>query len=124
MSSLLVFADRTVTAADPSGANFYLVAIPGLLAVVVVGFLAVMMRAYKRCPSNRVLVIFGRRRAGDAAQCIHGGAHFVKPLLEDYDWLHLDPMQIEIPLRVRFRRRTSASTYPASSRWPSAPRPN
>ncbi|MGO8747466.1 MAG: flotillin family protein [Thermoguttaceae bacterium] len=99
MSSLLVFADRTVTAADPSGANFYLVAIPGLLAVVVVGFLAVMMRAYKRCPSNRVLVIFGRRRAGDAAQCIHGGAHFVKPLLEDYDWLHLDPMQIEIPLR-------------------------
>ena len=77
MSSLLVFADRTViAAADLSGALF---AIPALLAVVAVGFLAVMMRAYKRCPSNRVLVIFGKRRAGDAAQCIHGGAHFVKP---------------------------------------------
>jgi flotillin len=56
-------------------------------------------RQYKRCPSNRVLVIYGRTNKGGAARTIHGGAAFVVPLLQDYAYLSLEPIQIEVPLR-------------------------
>jgi flotillin len=46
-----------------------------------------------------VLVIFGKVRTGDAAKCIHGGAAFVIPLLQDHAYLSLEPIQIEIPLK-------------------------
>jgi flotillin len=54
---------------------------------------------FKRCSSNQILVIFGRTLKGRAAKTIHGGAAFVWPLLQDYRYLSLDPIQIEIPLR-------------------------
>jgi flotillin len=72
------------------------------IAVVIVALLCFMplLRQFKRCPSNRILVIFGKSGRGqEAATCIHGGARFVIPLLQDYGWLSLEPMQIEIPLR-------------------------
>ncbi len=71
-----------------------------LVAVFFVGFLVLLARQYKRCPSNRVLVIFGRAGTeGQAAKTVHGGASFVVPLLQDYAFLSLEPIQIEIPLR-------------------------
>ncbi len=70
------------------------------LGVVVFTVIMLLMKQYKRCPSNRVLVIFGKTgRAGHAATTIHGGAAFVVPLLQDYAYLSLEPVQIEIPLR-------------------------
>ncbi|MEZ6071109.1 MAG: SPFH domain-containing protein [Pirellulales bacterium] len=76
-----------------------------VLAVIVVilmlllGSLMVLIKQYKRCPSNRVLVVYGKSGKEEAATCIHGGARLVVPLIQDYAWLSLDPMQIEIPLR-------------------------
>lgn len=74
------------------------------MIVIFFGFVAfsiVMLLAnrYKRCPSNRILVIFGKTGQGNAVKCVHGGATFVIPLLQDYDYLNLEPIQIEIPLR-------------------------
>ena len=71
----------------------------GLAGMLLFSLLVLLVKQYKRCPSNRVLVIYGKSSKQDAAVCIHGGARLVIPLLEDYDWLYLDPMQIEIPLR-------------------------
>lgn len=72
-----------------------------VVTVVVIAFMFVVLLAkqYKRCPSNRVLVIYGRTAKGKAATTIHGGAAFVIPLIQDYDFLSLEPIQIEIPLR-------------------------
>ncbi len=70
-----------------------------LVALIFFGFVILLTRRYKRCPSNRVLVIYGKAGHGEAAQCIHGGAKFVWPLIQDYDYLYLEPMQIEIPLK-------------------------
>jgi flotillin len=58
-----------------------------------------IQKQYKRCPSNRVLVIYGRTAKGGASRTIHGGAAFVMPLIQDYAYLSLEPIQIEIPLR-------------------------
>jgi flotillin len=103
ISSLLLSTQPPVTPlyAAPVGApeTWYAV-IAMLIALVLFGFLVFVMKQYKRCPSNRVLVIYGRSGGGhDAATCIHGGAKLIVPLFQDYAWLSLEPMQIEIPLR-------------------------
>ncbi|MGE0757422.1 MAG: flotillin family protein, partial [Pirellulaceae bacterium] len=73
----------------------------GTVALMFVMFVTLFSRQFKRCPSNRVLVIYGKTfsRGGQAARTIHGGAAFVVPLLQDYAYLSLEPIQIEIPLR-------------------------
>ena len=70
-----------------------------LCAALFFGFLILFSARYKRCPSNRIMVIFGRSGGNSSAKCIHGGAKFIVPLLQDYAYLSLEPMQIEIPLR-------------------------
>ena len=62
------------------------------------GFFLIIARRYKRCPSNRILVIYGKTGAGQSSKCLHGGGAFVWPLVQNYDYLSLDPIQIEIPL--------------------------
>ncbi|MFO0830714.1 MAG: SPFH domain-containing protein [Phycisphaerales bacterium] len=56
------------------------------------------IRQYKRCPSNRILVIYGKVGGARASKCLHGGGAFVMPLIQDYAYLSLDPMVIDIPL--------------------------
>ena len=83
-------------------ANLYIYLSISAIAVVMLllSMLILVSKQYKRCPSNRILVIYGKAgRSGDAAKTIHGGAAFVIPLIQDYAFLSLDPIQIEIPLR-------------------------
>jgi len=67
-----------------------------LAAVVFLLFLTLVAR-YKRCPSNKVLVIYGRTGSG-ASKCVHGGAAFVLPLLQDFEYLDLEPFVVPIDL--------------------------
>ena len=60
-------------------------------------FLALMSR-YRRCPSNKILVIYGKTSSG-AAKCIHGGAAFVIPLIQDFAYLDLEPFVVPIDLK-------------------------
>ena len=53
--------------------------------LIVAGFFLIIARRYKRCPTNRVLVIYGRTGKGQTAKSIHGGGAFVWPLIQDYD---------------------------------------
>ncbi len=80
----------------PPEAIWMAVAIAVVLVVASTFF--VLARRYKRCPSNKVLVIYGRTSAGRSSKTLHGGGAFVWPLIQDYEYLSLDPMQIEIPL--------------------------
>lgn len=79
--------------------TFWLVALAGLLAFVFFSLVILLKTNYKRCSSNQVLVIFGKTMQGEAAKTVHGGAAFVWPLIQDYRYLSLEPIQIEIPLR-------------------------
>lgn len=67
-------------------------------ALLIVGTLFALARRYKRCPSNKILVVYGKTGKGQSAKPLHGGGTFVWPLIQSYDFLSLDPMQIEIPL--------------------------
>jgi flotillin len=82
----------------PQGLSWPLIAAIAF-GVVVFGIIMFVAKRYKRCPSNRVLVIYGKTSGGDAARCVHGGAAFVVPLIQDYAYLSLEPIQIEVPLK-------------------------
>jgi flotillin len=83
------------------GANsmFYWGIFAVFVAIVFFSIIMLLTNRYKRCPSNRVLVIFGKAGRGEAVKCVHGGATFVWPLIQDFAYLSLSPIQIEIPLR-------------------------
>ncbi len=84
-----------------SGAMLYVAIGIVLVAMAFFSFVMLITKCYKRCPSNRVLCIYGRGTGGggEAAKCVHGGARIVIPLLQDYAYLTLEPIQIEVPLR-------------------------
>ena len=64
-----------------------------MLFVIVVTILS----RIRRCPSNKILVIYGKTGAG-AARCVHGGMAFVWPLIQAYDYLDLEPFVVPIDL--------------------------
>lgn len=93
MTELLTLAQTT----DDGVGKLILVLIA--VAVVLVLFLLVFLATrYKRCPSNRVLVIWGRGGGKQSARCYHGGGQFVWPVIEDYAYMSLEPLVIDIPL--------------------------
>ena len=73
----------------------------GAITFVIIVFVTVMAiaRLYKRCPSDRILVIYGKVKDNKSSRCIHGGGAFIVPLVQDYAYLSLTPMTISIPLQ-------------------------
>jgi flotillin len=51
----------------------------------------------QRCPSDKILVIYGRT-GGTSAKCVHGGGAFIWPVIQDYQYLDLKPLSIEANL--------------------------
>lgn len=70
----------------------------GAVVFIVVVFFFSMIRRYKRCPSDRILVVYGKTGGGKSAKCVHGGASFIWPIIQDYEFLDLTPMSIEVNL--------------------------
>lgn len=71
-----------------------LIAVALVLGLFMLVFLATR---YKRCPPNRILVISGRS-GNKSARCYHGGGQFVWPVIEEYAYMSLEPLVIDIPL--------------------------
>ncbi|MFN0080163.1 MAG: flotillin family protein, partial [Prosthecobacter sp.] len=71
----------------------------GIAAILVFATLAFFASRYKRCPSDRILVVYGKIGGSKSARCVHGGASFVWPVIQDYAYLSLTPMPIDIQLR-------------------------
>ncbi len=72
-----------------------------IIALSIIVFMLLMFLAsrYKRCPSDKILVIFGKVGKDQSAECIHGGGTLVIPLIQDYAYMDLTPMTINIPLQ-------------------------
>jgi len=69
-----------------------------LIAVVVIFVtLSALLARYKRCPSDKILVIYGKT-GGTSAKCIHGGGAFIWPVIQDFAYLDLKPISIEANL--------------------------
>ena len=67
-------------------------------AIFVLMLIISFLSWYRKCPSDRILVIFGKIRGHQASLCIHGGAKMVIPVIQDYGYISLRPMQINVNL--------------------------
>ncbi|MBO5659594.1 MAG: flotillin family protein, partial [Bacteroidaceae bacterium] len=71
----------------------------GVVGIIVLVFLFLaLINRYRRCPSDKVLVIYGSMRSAKSAKCVHGGGAFVWPIIEDYAYLSLTPIGIDANL--------------------------
>lgn len=80
-----------------------IIIIIAIAVVVLIVTLSAILNRYKRCPSDKILVIYGktgRNKNGGAssAKCIHGGASFIWPVFQSYSFLDLTPISIECNL--------------------------
>ncbi len=90
--------------------------------IIIVGLFAIVIGVlsfYKKCPSDRILVIYGMiGKSVDGqkrtAKCVHGGAAFIWPIVQSYKWLSLIPMQIDIDLRGALSKQNIRVNVPAS----------
>lgn len=66
--------------------------------VVAVVLFAALINRYRRCPSDKILVIYGSSGSKKSAKCVHGGGAFVMPIIQDYAYLSLTPISIDANL--------------------------
>lgn len=75
-----------------------------VIGLVLVMLLLVCLVRYKKCPSDKVMVIYGKISknkdgTGRSAKCIHGGAALVIPFFQSYTFLDLTPLSISVDLK-------------------------
>lgn len=68
------------------------------LLLVLLSVVGILSR-YRKCPSDKILVIYGKTGGGKSAKCIHGGAAFVVPIVQGYSFMSLKPLQFECNLQ-------------------------
>ena len=68
-------------------------------ALVLVAAFMFIANQYKRCPSNKIIVVYGKTGGERTAKCVHGGGTFIIPLIQDYGVLSLEPMTTDIDLK-------------------------
>lgn len=92
---------------------YLLIGVAVLLGLVV--FLGLFLaQRFKRCPSNKVLVVFGKGVGAGTSKTIHGGAALVWPLIQDYAYLNLEPITVEIDLRGALSLKNIRVNVPSS----------
>lgn len=84
--------------------NDYFVVMVSIAVLFLFIIIVAMLKRYKRCPSDRILVVYGKVGKGiesesRSAKCIHGGAAFIWPIIQSYQFLDLTPISIEINLK-------------------------
>lgn len=77
-----------------------------ICAAVVIVFALIMgiLSRYRKCPSDKILVIYGKvgsDKNGQArsAKCVHGGAAFIMPIIQSYQFMDLTPISINVDLK-------------------------
>lgn len=78
--------------------DFFVIALVSgfvFLFVLVQGVLS----CYQRCPSNKILAVFGKVAKNKTVMCYHGGGTFIWPIIQDYKFLDLTPITLHIPLK-------------------------
>ena len=85
----------------------------GALCLIIFLLIAVFITRYKRCPSDKILVVYGRTGGTSSAKCYAGGAAFVWPIFQDYQFLDLTPLSIDVNLQDALSKQNIRVSVPA-----------
>jgi flotillin len=94
--------------------SFGTIGVIGTIVLLVLFVLTMIVRQYRRCPSNRILVIYGKVAGQRAAKCMHGGGTFIVPLLQSCEYLNLEPMTITIELTSALSKKNIRVNVPST----------
>ncbi len=89
-----------------------------VIAVLVFSLVLLIALRYKRCPSDKVMVIYGKvgnnpDGTSRSARCVHGGAAFVWPVIQAYEFLDLTPLSISVDLENALSRQNIRINVPS-----------
>lgn len=89
-----------------------------VIVLLIFGTLIALLARYKKCPSDQILVVYGMVGKGitgsnKSAKCIHGGASFIWPVIQAYQFLDLTPLSIEVNLRSALSRQNIRIDVPS-----------
>ncbi|MEG0766960.1 MAG: SPFH domain-containing protein [Clostridia bacterium] len=96
--------------------EWFILACVGVLLLFAL-FLVLLSR-FKKCPSDRIMVIYGKvgtntDGSSRSAKCIHGGAAFIWPILQAYEFMDLTPLSIQVDLRNALSRQNIRIDVPS-----------
>ena len=83
------------------------------ILVVIVLLLLFFISRYKRCPSDKILVVYGKTGGEQSAKCYAGGAAFIVPVIQDYRYLDLTPISIDVNLQDALSKQNIRVSVPA-----------
>ena len=98
-----------LAAASIEGIAMLIAALLVILFILVLTFIS----RYKKCPPDQIMVIYGKTGGQRAGRCIHGGAAFVWPVIQDYGFVSLRPMQLDVNLQNALCRQNIRINVPS-----------
>lgn len=89
-----------------------------VIVVLALSTVALIISRYRKCPSDKVMVIYGKVGTNSdgssrSAKCIHGGAAFIWPVIQDYAYLDLTPISISVDLKNALSRQNIRIDVPS-----------
>ena len=68
------------------------------IVIIGVGTSAYWVSRYKKCPSNKILVVYGKIKGEKSAKTYHGGGAFIWPIIQSYQFMSLEPIRLKLDL--------------------------
>ncbi len=83
--------------------------------IVFIAFLLItfFISRFRRCPSDKILVVYGKTGGEESAKCYAGGAAFVWPVIQDYQYLDLTPLSIDVNLQDALSKQNIRVSVPS-----------
>jgi flotillin len=89
-----------------------------VIALVFVTTLIIIFSRYRKCPSDKIMVIYGKvgnnaDGSNRSARCIHGGAAFIWPIFQAFEYMDLTPLSISVDLANALSRQNIRIDVPS-----------
>jgi flotillin len=91
--------------------------IVAVIAIIIMVLVFIITRI-RKCPSDKILVVYGKvgknaDGTSKSASCIHGGAKFVYPFVQAYQYMDLTPLSISVDLTQALSRQNIRIDVPS-----------
>ena len=101
----------------PFGAESLVLVI--VIALLVLTTIIVILSRYRKCPSDKIMVIYGKVGSNEdgtsrSARCIHGGAAFIWPIFQAFEYMDLTPISISVDLTNALSRQNIRIDVPST----------
>ncbi len=89
-----------------------------IVAFVVFTTLIIILSRYRKCPSDKIMVIYGKVGSNPdgssrSARCVHGGAAFIWPIFQSFEYMDLTPISISVDLTNALSRQNIRIDVPS-----------